>query len=262
MGKHCDPQCISTCLIANECESFHVFLLVYPVWFYFGIVGSFMFILIQLILLIDFAHSWNEVWVRNAEEGNSKGWFFGKAENLRLFHDCLGSTYTWSVIGECLIYLFRPPVVYYPALCPGCWCCGAFLSVLHQTWWLHRAQGLHQPEPHLLYHRLCGVHSTQSTGKITGHCCGWLFYQLLHPAVLYFCFSCLRWVSLGAILGIDACQRAPQPDLSGFGLKPATLQSRIYVHYHQTTMCLLWTLWPDQPNHLKVVWNTVAHIFL
>ncbi|KAG7336166.1 hypothetical protein KOW79_000859 [Hemibagrus wyckioides] len=47
------------------------------VWFYFGIVGSFMFILIQLILLIDFAHSWNEVWVRNAEEGNSKGWFFG-----------------------------------------------------------------------------------------------------------------------------------------------------------------------------------------
>ncbi|KAB5586343.1 hypothetical protein PHYPO_G00000500 [Pangasianodon hypophthalmus] len=47
------------------------------VWFYFGIVGSFMFILIQLILLIDFAHSWNEVWVRNAEEGNSKGWYFG-----------------------------------------------------------------------------------------------------------------------------------------------------------------------------------------
>lgn len=51
------------------------------VWFYFGIVGSFMFILIQLILLIDFAHSWNEVWVRNAEEGNNKGWFFGKAAN-------------------------------------------------------------------------------------------------------------------------------------------------------------------------------------
>uniref|UniRef100_A0A8C1ASL1 Serine incorporator 2, like n=2 Tax=Cyprinus carpio TaxID=7962 RepID=A0A8C1ASL1_CYPCA len=49
----------------------------HDVWFYFGIVGSFMFILIQLILLIDFAHSWNEVWVRNAEEGNSKCWFSG-----------------------------------------------------------------------------------------------------------------------------------------------------------------------------------------
>ncbi|XP_012694239.1 serine incorporator 2 [Clupea harengus] len=47
------------------------------VWFYFGVVGSFMFILIQLILLIDFAHSWNEIWVRNAEEGNSKGWYAG-----------------------------------------------------------------------------------------------------------------------------------------------------------------------------------------
>ncbi|KAG5271460.1 hypothetical protein AALO_G00180070 [Alosa alosa] len=46
------------------------------VWFYFGIVGSFMFILIQLILLIDFAHSWNEIWVRNAEEGG-KGWYAG-----------------------------------------------------------------------------------------------------------------------------------------------------------------------------------------
>lgn len=46
------------------------------VWFYFGIVGSFMFILIQLILLIDFAHSWNEIWVRNAEE-SGKGWYAG-----------------------------------------------------------------------------------------------------------------------------------------------------------------------------------------
>uniref|UniRef100_A0AAY4ACP7 Uncharacterized protein n=1 Tax=Denticeps clupeoides TaxID=299321 RepID=A0AAY4ACP7_9TELE len=47
------------------------------VWFYFGIVGSFMFILIQLILLIDFAHSWNEIWVGNSEEGNSKCWYAG-----------------------------------------------------------------------------------------------------------------------------------------------------------------------------------------
>lgn len=45
------------------------------VWFYFGAVGSFIFILIQLILLIDFAHSWNKIWVENAEEGNSKGWY-------------------------------------------------------------------------------------------------------------------------------------------------------------------------------------------
>uniref|UniRef100_A0A8D0GR15 Serine incorporator 2 n=1 Tax=Sphenodon punctatus TaxID=8508 RepID=A0A8D0GR15_SPHPU len=45
------------------------------VWFFFGVVGSFLFILIQLILLIDFAHSWSQVWLRNADTGNAKCWY-------------------------------------------------------------------------------------------------------------------------------------------------------------------------------------------
>ncbi|XP_074542846.1 serine incorporator 2 [Halichoeres trimaculatus] len=45
------------------------------VWYYFGVVGSFIFIIIQLILLIDFAHSWNQSWLEKAEEGNTKCWF-------------------------------------------------------------------------------------------------------------------------------------------------------------------------------------------
>ncbi|XP_046875765.1 serine incorporator 2 [Hypomesus transpacificus] len=45
------------------------------VWFWFGVVGSFAFIIIQLILLIDFAHTWNQSWLEKAEEGNSKCWF-------------------------------------------------------------------------------------------------------------------------------------------------------------------------------------------
>lgn len=49
----------------------------HTVWFYFGVVGSFIFILIQLILLIDFAHSWNKLWVENAENSNNKCWFAG-----------------------------------------------------------------------------------------------------------------------------------------------------------------------------------------
>lgn len=55
-----------------SCASFR-----FTVWFYFGVVGSFMFILIQLILLIDFAHSWNKVWVENAENSDNKCWFAG-----------------------------------------------------------------------------------------------------------------------------------------------------------------------------------------
>merc|ERR1712018_327463 len=44
------------------------------VWLYFGIIGGFLFILIQLVLIIDFAHSWAEAWVGNSEESEGKGW--------------------------------------------------------------------------------------------------------------------------------------------------------------------------------------------
>ena len=47
-------------------------------WFYVGMAGAFCFILIQLVLLIDFAHSWNESWVEKMEEGNSRCWYAGR----------------------------------------------------------------------------------------------------------------------------------------------------------------------------------------
>ncbi|XP_061530992.1 LOW QUALITY PROTEIN: serine incorporator 2 [Phycodurus eques] len=47
------------------------------VWYYFGLVGSLFFIIIQLILLIDFAHSWNQAWVENAENNDNKCWYAG-----------------------------------------------------------------------------------------------------------------------------------------------------------------------------------------
>lgn len=47
------------------------------VWFVVGSAGAFLFILIQLVLLVDFAHSWNESWVDNMETGNSRGWYAG-----------------------------------------------------------------------------------------------------------------------------------------------------------------------------------------
>jgi hypothetical protein len=31
-------------------------------WMYFGLIGGLLFIIIQLLLLVDFAHTWNEIW--------------------------------------------------------------------------------------------------------------------------------------------------------------------------------------------------------
>ena len=50
-----------------------ILILIEEVWMYFGMIGGFLFILIQLVLIIDFAHSWAEAWVGNYEESESKG---------------------------------------------------------------------------------------------------------------------------------------------------------------------------------------------
>ncbi|XP_072561808.1 serine incorporator 1-like isoform X1 [Paramormyrops kingsleyae] len=69
------------------------------VWYYFGMVGSFIFIIIQLILLIDFAHSWNEAWVDRAEEGNRRCWFAALLSITVLF-------YSLALAAVVLLYIF------------------------------------------------------------------------------------------------------------------------------------------------------------
>ncbi|KFO91527.1 Serine incorporator 2, partial [Buceros rhinoceros silvestris] len=69
------------------------------VWFYFGVVGSFLFILIQLVLLIDFAHSWSQVWLRNAGESNAKGWYAALCVVTFVF-------YTASIAAIVLLYVY------------------------------------------------------------------------------------------------------------------------------------------------------------
>uniref|UniRef100_A0A8C5Q8K7 Serine incorporator 3 n=1 Tax=Leptobrachium leishanense TaxID=445787 RepID=A0A8C5Q8K7_9ANUR len=44
-------------------------------WFVCGLAGAGLFILIQLVLLIDFAHSLNAKWMQNMEERNAKCWY-------------------------------------------------------------------------------------------------------------------------------------------------------------------------------------------
>lgn len=48
-------------------------------WMYVGMTGGFLFILIQLVLLIDFAYKWSERWIGNYEETDNKKWFIGLA---------------------------------------------------------------------------------------------------------------------------------------------------------------------------------------
>jgi hypothetical protein len=44
-------------------------------WMWVGLFGGLVFILIQLVLIVDFAHTWAEVWVGNYEETDSRGWY-------------------------------------------------------------------------------------------------------------------------------------------------------------------------------------------
>ncbi|NXM37807.1 SERC2 protein, partial [Gymnorhina tibicen] len=69
------------------------------VWFYFGVVGSFLFILIQLVLLIDFAHSWSQRWLCNAGESNAKGWYAALCAVTFIF-------YAASVAAVALLYVY------------------------------------------------------------------------------------------------------------------------------------------------------------
>ena len=69
----------------NEFDKFKATLIfIEEVWMYFGMVGGFLFILIQLVLIIDFAHSWAEAWVGNYEESESKGKIFSISEKYML----------------------------------------------------------------------------------------------------------------------------------------------------------------------------------
>ncbi|XP_063079161.1 serine incorporator 1 [Engraulis encrasicolus] len=69
------------------------------VWFYVGMAGAFCFILIQLVLLIDFAHSWNESWVEKMEEGNSRCWYAALLSATAL-------NYVLSLISLVLFYVY------------------------------------------------------------------------------------------------------------------------------------------------------------
>lgn len=82
---YCKAKSFADCCCLGRWQhnnKFCVYLFV-TVWFIVGSAGAFFFILIQLVLLVDFAHSWNESWVEKMEKGNASVWYIGEQLNLR-----------------------------------------------------------------------------------------------------------------------------------------------------------------------------------
>ncbi|KAI5622913.1 serine incorporator 1-like, partial [Silurus asotus] len=69
------------------------------IWFIVGAIGAFVFILIQLILLMDFVHSLSESWINKMENENKKLW--GCA-----LYSVTSLNYSLSITAVTLMYIF------------------------------------------------------------------------------------------------------------------------------------------------------------
>lgn len=69
------------------------------IWMYIGLTGGFMFILIQIILVIDFGHSWSVSWAEKMDTLDTKCWYFSLAFSTAL-------VYSLSVTAAVMFYLF------------------------------------------------------------------------------------------------------------------------------------------------------------
>lgn len=68
------------------------------VWMWIGLIGGFLFILVQLVYLIDFAHRWAESWTDNFRETESRGWFAALLT-------ATGVQYILAIIGIIFLYI-------------------------------------------------------------------------------------------------------------------------------------------------------------
>ncbi|XP_055376848.1 probable serine incorporator isoform X2 [Condylostylus longicornis] len=64
-----------------------------------GLIGGFAFIIVQLVLIIDFAHTWAETWVEYYEEEDSRAWY------CALFSVTFVQ-YAFSIAGISLLFVY------------------------------------------------------------------------------------------------------------------------------------------------------------
>jgi len=88
-----------TALIGLSVGAFFIPNIFYFYYSWFALAGSALFILIQLILLVDFAHSWTENWVGKFEETESRCWVFALLSATFVM-------YAIAVILTVLMYVF------------------------------------------------------------------------------------------------------------------------------------------------------------
>jgi len=83
---------------------------------YFALGGSAVFIVLQLVLLVDFAHKWSESWIGKYEENQSRFWVVALVGSSIVL-------YLLSIIGSILMY------VYYIQNQSTCWMNSMFISL-------------------------------------------------------------------------------------------------------------------------------------
>lgn len=84
-----------------------------PTWMYFGMIGGFMFIIIQLVLIIDIAHSWAESWGEYNKQSSDSSWFYGLLAITGIFYILTLAIiivsytyYTGQQVGQCKLHEF------------------------------------------------------------------------------------------------------------------------------------------------------------
>ncbi|XP_023342465.1 serine incorporator 1 isoform X2 [Eurytemora carolleeae] len=84
-----------------------------PTWMYVGLIGGMLFIIIQLVLIIDFAHSWAESWQAEYSASQDQRWFYALLAFTGVFYLATFisiilaySYYTGTVHGQCKLHEF------------------------------------------------------------------------------------------------------------------------------------------------------------
>jgi len=84
-----------------------------PVMMWFGMIGGLAFILVQLVLIVDFAHTWAETWQENYRSSADQNWFWALLSATVFFYItcavCIGlcfGYYTGFHTGDCRLHEF------------------------------------------------------------------------------------------------------------------------------------------------------------